>query len=211
MHCWWILYCWVNREAPYSLQAAEYASWPQCRIGLTPKCTASGKVVSGGNVKNHRILFPITKPSLISWLSNPLEGLIALFTLCFSKNWLCFSTKITDFFFLNTDLAWLEIDTGNQSPNWLLKNLLLTIQFSSVAQSCPNLCNPINCSTPGLPVHHQLPEFTQTHVHWVADAIQPFHALSSPSPPAPNPSKHQSLFQWVNSSHEVAKVLKFQL
>ena len=67
-------------------------------------------------------------------------------------------------------------------------------QFSSVAQSCPTLCNPMNCSTPGLPVHHQLLEFTQTHVHRVGDAIQPSHPLSSPSPPAPNPSQHQSLF-----------------
>ena len=68
-------------------------------------------------------------------------------------------------------------------------------QFSSVAQSCPTLCNPMNRSTPGLPVHHQLPEFTQTHVHRVSDAIQPSHPLASPSPPAPNPSQHQSLFQ----------------
>ena len=66
-------------------------------------------------------------------------------------------------------------------------------QFSSVTQSCPTLCDPMNCSTPGLPVHHQLPEFTQTHVHPVSDAIQPSHPLSSPSPPAPNPSQHQSL------------------
>ena len=79
------------------------------------------------------------------------------------------------------------------------------IQFSSVVQSGPTLCDPMKCSTPGLPVHHQLPEFTQTHVHWVSDAIQPSHPLSTPSPPAPNPSQHQSLFQWVNSSHEVAK------
>ena len=78
--------------------------------------------------------------------------------------------------------------------------------FSSVTQSCPTLCDPMNCSTPGLPVHHQLPEFTQTHVQRVRDAIQPSHPLSSPSSPAPNPSQHQSLFQWVNSSHEVAKV-----
>ena len=78
--------------------------------------------------------------------------------------------------------------------------------FSSVAQSCPTLCDPMNCSTPGLPVHHQLPEFTQTHIRWVGDAIWPSHPLSSPSPPAPNPSQHQDLFQWVNSSHEVAKV-----
>ena len=67
--------------------------------------------------------------------------------------------------------------------------------FSSVAQSCPTLCDPMNSSTPGLPVHHQLPEFTQTHVHRVSDAIQPSHPLLSPSPPAPNPSQHQSLFQ----------------
>ena len=84
------------------------------------------------------------------------------------------------------------------------------LQFSSVAQSCPTLCNPMNRSTLGPPVYHQLPEFTQTHVHRVADAIQPSHPLSSPSPPAPNSSQHQSLFQWVNSSHEVAKVLEFQ-
>ena len=85
------------------------------------------------------------------------------------------------------------------------------IQFSSVTQSCQTLWDPMNCSTPGLPVHHQLPEFTQTQVHRVGDTIQPSHPLSSPSPPAPNPSQHQSLFQWVSSSHEVAKVLEFQL
>ena len=70
-----------------------------------------------------------------------------------------------------------------------------SVQFSSVTQSCPTLCDPMNRSTPGLPVHHHLPEFTQTHVHRVRDAIQPSHPLSSPSPPAPNPSQHQSLFQ----------------
>ena len=83
-------------------------------------------------------------------------------------------------------------------------------QFSSVTQSCPTLCDPMNRSTPGLPVHHQFPEFTQTHVHRVSEAIQPSHPLSSPSPSASNASQHQSLFQWVNSSHEVAKVLEFQ-
>ena len=86
-----------------------------------------------------------------------------------------------------------------------------SIQFSSVAQSCPTLCNPMNCSMPGLPVYHQLPEFTQTHVPRVSDAIQPSHPLSSPFPPAPNPSQNEDLFQWVNSSHEVAKGLEFQL
>ena len=72
---------------------------------------------------------------------------------------------------------------------------LASDQIRSVAQSCPTLCDPMNRSTPGLPVHHQLPEFTETHVHRVSDAIQPSHPLSSPSPPAPNPSQHQDLFQ----------------
>ena len=87
---------------------------------------------------------------------------------------------------------------------------LKTIQFSSVAQSCLILCNSMNHSTPGLPIHHQLSEFTQIHVRRVGDAIHPSHPLLSPSPPAPYPSQHQSLFQWVNSLHEVAKVLEFQ-
>ena len=86
-----------------------------------------------------------------------------------------------------------------------------SVQFSSVAQSTPTLCDPMNRSTPGLPVHYQLPEFTQTHVHRVGDAIQPSHPLSSPSPPAFNLSQHQGLFKWASSSHQLAKVLEFQL
>ena len=82
---------------------------------------------------------------------------------------------------------------------------------SLVAQSCPTLCDPMNCSMPGLPAHHQLPEFSQTHVHWVSDAIQPSHPLSPPSPPAFNLSQYQGLFQWVSSLHQVAKGLEFQL
>ena len=85
-----------------------------------------------------------------------------------------------------------------------------TVQFSSVAQLCPTLCDPMNRSTPGLPVHHQLPESTQTHVHQVSDTIQPSHPLSSPSP-ALNLSQHHGLFKWVSSSHQVAKVSEFQL
>ena len=86
-----------------------------------------------------------------------------------------------------------------------------SVQLSSVVQLCLTLYDPVNCSTPGLPVHHKLPEFTQTHVRWVSDAIQLSQPLSSYSPPVPNPSQHQGLFQWVNSSQEVAKVLEFQL
>ena len=85
------------------------------------------------------------------------------------------------------------------------------VQFSSVAQSCPTLCDPMDCSTPSLPVHHEQLESAQTHVHWAGDAIQPSHPLSSPSPPALNLSKHQGLFKWVSSSHQVIKLLEFQL
>ena len=84
------------------------------------------------------------------------------------------------------------------------------INLSSVAQSCLTLCDPMDCSMPGLPVHHQLPEFTHTHVHWVSDAIQPSHPLSSPSP-ALNLSQNQDLFKWISSLHQVAKILEFQL
>ena len=110
--------------------------------------------------------------------------------------------------------------------NWLLKSLkwspfadsgyfyqfyfFMTCQFSSVAQSCPTLCNPMDCSIPGSPVHHQLPELAQTHIHWVGDAIQASHPLSSPSL-AFNLSQHQGLFQCVSSSHQVAKGLELQL
>ena len=91
------------------------------------------------------------------------------------------------------------------------KTLWRKIQFSSVSQSCLTLCDPMNCSMPGFPVHHQLLELAQIHVHRVGDAIQPSHPLSSPSPPTFHLSQHQGLFQWVSSLHQVAKVLEFQL
>ena len=93
----------------------------------------------------------------------------------------------------------------------LVKTMVFPVQFSSVTQSCLTLCDPMNRSPPGLPVPHQFPEFTQTHVHWVCDAIQPPHPLSSPSPPAFNLSHHQGLFKWVSSSHQVAQELEFPL
>ena len=91
------------------------------------------------------------------------------------------------------------------------RNIERIKHFSSVTQSFPTFCNPMDWSTPGLHIHHQFLEFTQTHVHWVGDGIPPSHPLSSPSPPAFNLSQHQGLFQWVHSSHQVAKVLEFQL
>ena len=98
-----------------------------------------------------------------------------------------------------------------QFDPWVWKIPWSSVQFSSVTQSCPILCDPMNCSMPGLPDYHQLPDFTQTHVHRVGDAIQPSHHLSATSPPALNLPQHQGLFKWVSSSHQVAKVLEFQL
>ena len=86
-----------------------------------------------------------------------------------------------------------------------------SVQYSSVTQSCPTLCNPMNHSNEELPVHQQLLEFTQTHVYWMGNAIQPSHPLSPPSPPALNLSQHQGVFKWVSSSHQVSKVLELQL
>ena len=83
-------------------------------------------------------------------------------------------------------------------------------QFTSLAQSGQTLCNPMDCSMPSFPVHHQLPELAQTHIYWVSDAIQPSHPLLSPSPPTLDLSQHQGLFQWISSLHQVAKVLEFQ-
>ena len=100
---------------------------------------------------------------------------------------------------------WVRHDLATKEK----QQVVSSVQF--ILSTCLTLCDPINCSTPGLPVHHQLPEFTQTHVHRVSGAIKPSHLLSSPSLPTPNCSQHQGLFQWVNSSHEVAKVLEFQL
>ena len=102
--------------------------------------------------------------------------------------------------------------TGRQQTRWkIIRVTHHSVQFSSVTQSCLTLCDPMNRTTPGLFIHHQLPESTQTHVHWVSDAVQPTHSLLSPSPPALNLSQHQGLFKWVSSLHQVGKVLEFQL
>ena len=99
--------------------------------------------------------------------------------------------------------------SGRRGWDDLRENSIETYTFSSVVQSCPTLCNPMDCSMPGLPVHHQLPELAQPHVHRVGDAIQPSHPLSSPSPPDFNLAQHQGLFKWVSSLCQVAKVLEF--
>ena len=111
-------------------------------------------------------------------------------------------------------MSWIWISAPKRNSYLTLSTSISRFnqfQFSSIAQSCLTLCNPINHGMPGLPVHYQLPEFTQTHVHWVSNAIQPSHPLSSPSPPALNLSQHQGLYKWVSSLHQVPKVLEFQL
>ena len=100
---------------------------------------------------------------------------------------------------------------SNQREDNLFLAVTHLVQFTSVAQSCLTLCDPMNCNMPGFAVHYQLLEFTQTHVHWAGNAIQPSPPLSSPSPPTFNLSQLLGLFKWVSSSHQVAKVLEFQL
>ena len=120
---------------------------------------------------------------------------------------------VTNFIFLGSKIT-ANGDCKHEIKRHLLlgrKAMINLVHFSSVAQLYPTLCNPMDCSTPGFPVHNQLRKLTQTHVHQVSDAIQPSHPLSSLSPPALNLSQHQGLFQWVSPSHQVAKVLEFQL
>ena len=147
----------------------------------------------------------------ISWIENCLIHQLLGRTL--RRSWLRNGESL-DCDLMSSNISWKQkLKRIKLFPHlWFRKKFShISVQFSSVTQSCPTLCDPMNCSTPGLPVQNQLPESTQTHVHWVSDAIQPSHPLSSPSPPALNLSQHQGLFKWVSSSHQVAKVLEFQL
>ena len=156
-----------------------------------------------------------TKPLLKLWLSKIME----LWGTSTTFLWWFFFTivrNLKNIYFLNQNRfiisVYIFISLCIHIHTLVIFLQFSSVQFSSVhSLSRAQLCDPMNHSTPGLPVHHQLPEFTQTHVYRVSDAIQPSHPRSSPSPPALNPSQHQSLFQGVNSSHEVAKVLEFQL
>ena len=105
----------------------------------------------------------------------------------------------------------LGLKLNIQKAKIIASEPISSLQFGSFTESCPILCDPKNCSMPDLPVHHQLPESTKTHVRWVGDAIQPSHPLLSPSPPVLNLSQNQGLFKWVSSSHQATKVLEFQL
>ena len=160
---------------------------------------------------NFLSVFPINKKKL-AFNGFPLRSILLLK--------IKLKLKITDIIKYDSFLK-LNCKIYSKSVTWLKSCLFLvschlsfpfsSVQFSSVAQSYPTLCKPMDCSMPGLPVHHQLLEFTQTHVHWVGDAIQPYHPLLSHSPPSFNLPQHQGLFKWVSSSNQMAKVLEFQL
>ena len=136
-----------------------------------------------------------------------------LYTTKLSKNLVPFLIKTEDWIYWgeNCHVCIYPIFRILVYAKWMYEQPVVSVQFSSVPQLCPIPWDPMDHSTPGLPVHHQIPESTQTHIHWVGDAIQSSHPLLSPSPPAFNLSQHQGLFKWVSSSHQVAKVLEFQL
>ena len=127
--------------------------------------------------------------------------------LCFPPGW-CFCLEQ---FYLSNLLLLISINIPPTLKTVHIANESAWAWSLQFTQSCPTLCDPMNRSTSGLPVHHQLPESTQTHVRWVSDAIQPSHPLLPTSPPALNLFQHQNLFKWVSSSHQVAKILEFQL
>ena len=124
------------------------------------------------------------------------------FLICFLYGWYKWGIEVFN-------SQWVLSYTPFRNVSMCLQylDIPMCVQCSSATHSCQTLCNPMDCSMPGLPVIHQLPEFTQTHAHWVSDTIQPFHPLLSPSPPAFKLSQHQGLFQWVISLHQVTKVL----
>ena len=154
----------------------------------------------------------------LSWWCHPIiSSSVILFSSCLQSFPASGSFPVIAFFFLLTCEEVKMAKTFSVSYKvklmWLLNYVKcgLSSQFSSVTQLCPTFCDPMDCSMPRFPLHHQLLELAQTHVHWVSDVIQLSDPLSSPSPPALNLSQHRGLFQGVSSSHQVAKVLEFQL
>ena len=186
-----------------------------CPLLLLPSIFPSIKVFSIESVLHIRwpkywsLVFSISLlMNIHDWFLLGLTGLWLTLSRCQETRDIWIYIKVR---FLHLFLLSLDRKTNCYLNYWEKPIEQASVQFSSVTHLCPTLCDPMNHSTPGLPVHHQLLEFTQIHVHRGGDAIQPSHPLLSPSPPAPNPSQHEGLSQWVNSSHEVARVLEFQL
>ena len=202
----WVRYFKIN----YALKWAWVSSVSH-REPLQPSCEPQALLHCSGYVVASQKLTVLESPLLTYWSCN--------YRLCIfgaQDHWKPNNHNeqlilhFTASFLVHTPFGWPHCNNYNTSI-FLLEYKYC--QFSSVQSlsSVQFFATSMNRSTPGLPVHHQLLEFTQTHVHRVGDTIQPSHPLSSPSPPAPDPSQHQGLFQWVNFSHEVAKVLEFQL
>ena len=187
-----------------------------CPVFLLPSISPSIRVFSNESILHIR--WPkYWNFSFSTTTSNERSGLIS-----FNMDWLVGSpctpresqesSATRQFKSINSSaISFLYSPTLTSIHDYWKNHSFDSVQFTSVAQLCLTLCDPMNCSMPGLPVHQVLLEFTKTHAHWVSDAIQPSHPLLSRSPPALYLSQHQDLFKWVSSSHQVAKVLEFQL
>ena len=200
---------WPHGETPLSMRFSRQEYWSGLRFP------------SPGDLPNHPEIKP-GSPTLQadSLPSEPPEK--PLFP-CSNQNetWMCFSFPHLISSPSHCQSSWYKLQFISKPQQVFLYSCIFHIKFlslvpswyycCSVSQSCLTLCNPMDCSTPDFPVHHHLLELAQTHVHRVGDAIQPSHPLLSPSPPAFNLSQHQGLFKWVSSSHQVSKVLGFQL
>ena len=169
---------------------------------LVADCLLDQKSLLGQLFKDNALKLPYSTNSYIDIYDSVTRWVPVFVVDEVTRSWL----DISDFVCRNLQ-RWRRWTSTRKT----ISQVTINYQFSSVTQSCPTLCDPLDCSTSGLPVHHQLPEFTQTHVHWVRDAIQPSHPLSSLSPPSFSLSHRQGLFKWVSFSHQVAKVLEFQL
>ena len=188
--CWW---CHPAISSAVTRFSSCLQSFPAS--GSFPM---SWSFASGGQSIGASALASVLPMNIQGWFPLGLTGLISLHPKGFSR---VFSSTIVQkhqFF-------------SAQPSLWFNSHIHTCKSVSSVAQLCLTLFDPMDCRKPGFPAHHQLPELTQTHARWIGDAIQPSHPLLSPSPPALNLSQHQSLSQWVSSSHQVAKVLEFQL
>ena len=207
---------WQWKAQTFYENTVSFKTWttlafqPLLSLSLPPSSLPSSGVTDIGHPDTPSHSLPTHRPS--THLSLPLPHLPHLQGLGSEPQWIfCFPAAPGSFLslslclwgFLSSMLVPEPISWPSAVPSFSSVQLSRSVMSDSL--------RPMNCSTPGLPVQHQLPEFTQTHIHRVSDAIQPSHPLLFPSPPAPNPFQQQSLFQWVNSSHEVAKVLEFQL
>ena len=202
--------CWIS-ETPWTIawQATLSMGFPRQENGSRLPFPSPGDLPNPGNKPASPTdaggFFTTESPGKLP-ATNTLPGRVGHVHLCWpstevNREWALLWPSVKPF---------IKSTFNNACVTYPRQLKCYSVQFSSVTHLCPTLCNPMDCGTPSLLVHHQPTEFTQSHVHWVGDAIQPSHPLAIP-PPAFNLSQHQGLFKWVSSSHQVAKVLEFQL